>query len=46
MVLESDKFSVANPRDDTFGGGKELGFCVGGLQEVSEEITFTLSGNG
>lgn len=46
MISESDKFYVAVPQDDAFGGGRVLGFNVGGLQEVSEEIALTLSEDG
>lgn len=45
MISESDKFYVAFPQDDAFGVGV-LGFSVGGLQEVSEEIALTLSEDG
>ena len=46
MISESDKFYVAFPQDDAFGGGRVLGFSVSGFQEVSEEIALTFSEDG
>ena len=42
MISESDKFYVAVPQDDAFGSGRVLGFSMGSLQEVLEEIALTL----